>query len=123
MTTRRWVDWVNILLGLWLIATPWVLSSVAGDSPAARNAWSVGVAMVMLTTFAMYKPSVLGDSLALIVGIWLIASPWLLGFAESSAALANGVIVGLLVIGYALWAMRIDVASSAAVRGLHTRYA
>lgn len=117
MTTRRWIDWVNVLLGLWLIAAPRVLTSAADDSPAAWNSLSVGVGMVTLATFAMYKPSVPGDAIGVIFGIWLVASAWMLGFAEWSAAATNGVIVGLLVIGYALWAMRIDT------RGLRPRYA
>jgi SPW repeat len=109
MTTRRWVDWVNVLLGLWLIAAPWVLTSAPGNSPAAWNSWSVGVGMVTLTAFAMYKPSVRGDAIGVILGLWLIASPWMLGFAQLPAATTNAVIIGLLVIAYALWAMRIDV--------------
>lgn len=26
MTTRRWLDWVNVILGLWLIASPQFLT-------------------------------------------------------------------------------------------------
>jgi len=109
MTTRRWVDWVNVLLGLWLIAAPWVLPSAASDSSAAWNSWGVGVGMVTLTAFGMYKPSVRGDAIGVVLGIWLIASPWLLGFAELPAAATNAVVFGLLLILYALWALRIDV--------------
>ena len=116
MTTRRWVDAVNILLGLWLIAAP-SLTSAAGDGPAAWNSWSVGIAVLTLTAFAMYKPSVSADALGVLLGVWLIASPWVLGFVELPAttteavlpaAATNAVLVGVLVIGYALWAMRID---------------
>lgn len=73
--------------------------------------------MVTLAVFAMYKPSVSGDAIGVIFGMWLVTSAWMLGFAEWPAAATNGVIVGLLVIGYALWAMRIDT------RGLRARYA
>jgi hypothetical protein len=123
MTTRRWIDWVNVLLGLWLIAAPWILGSADGNSLAAGNSRSVGAALVMLGAFAMYKPSISGDAIGVIFGIWLIASPWILGLAELPAARTNGVIVGLLVIGYALWAMRVDATRSAAMRGLGTSYA
>ena len=65
MTTRRWVDWVNVILGLWLMTSPWLLTFAAGDGGAAWNSWSVGVAIVTLAGFAMYKPAIWGE----VVGI------------------------------------------------------
>jgi hypothetical protein len=66
---------------------------------------------VTLALFAMFKPAVWGDAVGVVLGTWLIASPWILGFGSVSAAAANTVIIGLLVISYALWAMRIDITS------------
>lgn len=111
MTTRRWVDWVNVMLGLWLIASPWLLTVAASDRPAAWSSWSVGAAIVTVAFLAMYKPAVWRDAVGVMFGAWLIASPWVLGFVGASAAATNAVIIGLLAIGYALWAMRIDITS------------
>jgi len=111
MTTRRWVDWVNVILGVWLIASPWLLPVAAGAEPTAWNSWSVGAGIVTLAFFAMYKPAVRGDTVGIIFGAWLMASPWLLGFNSAQAEATNAVIIGALVIGYALWAMRIDITS------------
>jgi SPW repeat len=113
MTTRRWVDWVNVMLGVWLIASPWLLTVAAGDRPAAWSAWSVGAGIVTLAIFAMRKPAIWGDALGVMLGAWLMGSPWMLELASASVAAANAVIIGLLVIGYALWAMRIDITSGA----------
>ena len=33
----------------------------------------------------------------LVLGLWLVLSPWILGFSGTSSATWNGVIVGLLV--------------------------
>jgi hypothetical protein len=111
MTTRRWVDWVNVIFGVWLIASPWLLPAAAGAEPTAWNSWSVGAGIVTLAFFAMYKPAVRGDTVGIILGAWLMASPWLLGFNSSPAAATNAVVIGVLVIAYALWAMRIDITS------------
>lgn len=111
MTTRRWVDWVNVILGVWLIASPWLLTSTAGGEPNAWSSWGVGAGIVTLAVFAMYKPAVWGDSVGIILGAWLMASPWLLGFNSDPVAATNAVVIGALVIGYALWAMRIDITS------------
>lgn len=111
MTMRRWVDWVNVSLGVWLIASPWLLTASAGDTFADWSSWSVGAAIVTVAFFAMYKSAVWGDALGVMLGAWLIASPWMLGFASAPAPAANAVIIGTLVICYALWAMRIDMTS------------
>ena len=108
---RRWVDWVNVMLGVWLITSPWLLTMTAGNGFAAWSSWSVGAGIVTLAFCAMYKPTVWGDAVGVMFGAALIASPWMFGFADVSAAASNAVILGLLVIGYALWAMRIGVTS------------
>ena len=108
MSTRRWVDWVNILLGLWLISSPWLMNFSAEDRAAALSAWSMGTGLLVLAFISMYKPATLRDALALILGVWLMVSPWLLGSAALMTISLNAVITGALVSGYALWAMYID---------------
>lgn len=111
MTMRGWVDWVNVGLGVWLIASPWLITAAAGDTAADWSSWIVGAAVVTVAFFAMYKSAIWGDAVGVMLGAWLIASPWMLGFASASAPAANAVIIGMLVICYALWAMRIDTTS------------
>jgi hypothetical protein len=109
MTMRHWIDWINVMFGVWLITSPWFLTVAGDDKPAAWSSWIVGAGIVSLAFFAMYKPAVWGDSVGIILGAWLLASPWMLGFAGAPAAAMNAVIIGVLVIGYAFWAMRIDI--------------
>jgi hypothetical protein len=45
------------------------------------------------------------DPVNALVGVWLILSPWALGFQSETNALANAVIVGLLLIAAALGAI------------------
>ncbi len=45
------------------------------------------------------------DTVALIFGLWLIASPWALGFTGISAAMWNAVIFGGLIVLMALMAL------------------
>jgi len=109
MTMRHWVDWINVMFGVWLITSPWFLTVAGDDQPAAWSSWIVGVGIVSLAFFAMYKPAGWGDSVGIILGAWLLASPWMLGFAGAPAAAMNAVIIGVLVIGYAFWAMHINI--------------
>ena len=112
ISTRRWLDLVIVILGLWLIISPRFLILAAGDNPVAWNSWVGGTGLLTLAAFSMYKPAVWAESVGAVLGVWLIASPWILEFTHLSSAAANAVIVGLLVIGYALWAFRIDTTPS-----------
>jgi len=39
----------------------------------------------------------------LVLGLWIFVSPWVLGFSSISTALWSNVIVGALVVIFALW--------------------
>lgn len=108
ITTRRWLDWVIVILGFWLITSPRVLTLAADDGSAAWSSRIVGVGLLLLAASSMHKPAVWLESVGAVLGVWLIASPWILAITRASSAAANAVIVGLLVVGYAIWAFRID---------------
>jgi len=39
----------------------------------------------------------------LILGLWILVSPWILGFSDITTALWSNVIIGALVMVFALW--------------------
>lgn len=89
------------MLGLWLIAAPFVLG-VTGSS--LWNAVIVGVIIASLGGYNWYQISQ-GNPLSkgsagtnAVLGAWLIAAPFV--FAAGSAMMWNNVIAGLLVLGF-----------------------
>ncbi|MBI2291685.1 MAG: SPW repeat protein [Betaproteobacteria bacterium] len=52
--TRRWQDWVNMLLGLWLFVSPWPLQ-YASHEAAAWNAYGLGTAIVAFAAVAILR--------------------------------------------------------------------
>ena len=50
---RGWQEWINVALGVWLIASTWVLGIV---TPAARmNFILVGILVVALALYEMWQ--------------------------------------------------------------------
>ena len=89
---------VSTLLGLWIILSPFALA-FHHLHPAIWNNVAVGV---VVAAFALLRVSrgytQPGWSWCnTILGMWLIASPFALHFAQASAALWNNVIAGALV--------------------------
>lgn len=104
MDTKRWQDWLNLLLGAWLFASPWVLKYADEGSPAARNAWLLGPAIIVVAALAIYLPRAWEEVVNFVLGAWGIAAPWVLGFAAHQEAMTNTVVVGAVVAVLALWA-------------------
>ena len=87
---------VNILLGIWVIVAPFVLAS-ALFSAAIWNNIATGVAVAILALIRTSMPRQSGWSWGnVILGIWLLISPFVLGFAASSL-LWNNVILGIII--------------------------
>lgn len=107
MTARRWQDWVNLLLGVWLFVSPWALE-YAADGAAAWNAYVMGAAIVVLAAIAAYMPKTWEEIINTLAGVWLILSPYALGFASSTLVALHTVVVGVLVTAFAVWAMFSD---------------
>lgn len=111
MDRKRLRDWVIGLLGLWMLLSPRVLS-FAGVPPAAIwSAWLVGAAIILVTVGSRFVVEVWSpwqDGTNAALGLWLMVSPWALGFAAHATARTNSIVVGVLVAVLALWAMVVD---------------
>ncbi len=110
MSKQRWQDWANILLGVWIFLSPWAMQqTIASDTElgdlATWNLWTVGVVVLVIAAIALYAFQAWEEWTNLILGAWLLASPWVLGFSTSAAFMWNAVIIGALVVLFAGWAL------------------
>lgn len=112
LRSDRWRNWVMLVLGAWLFLTPWIFGftvgapvegATTGFSTAAWNAWIVGVVIAALALWAALRFAEWHDWVNGVLGVWLVVSPWILGFAALTAAVWNHVIVGLVVVILAAW--------------------
>ena len=98
----QWQDATNIVLGVWLALSPWFLG-YAGQATPAWNAHVIGVIIAVAALAALFAFQQWEEWVNAALGTWLIASPYLLGFAGLSSALWNQVVVGFLVAALAIW--------------------
>lgn len=104
MVVRR-VSGVDMLVGLWLIISPFVLG-YAGNVVAMWNSIILGAIVVLLEGSREvgegYRHSAASwvDALA---GLWLIISPFVLGFSFIPEATWNHVLSGVAVVILASW--------------------
>jgi hypothetical protein len=105
---KRWQDWVNLLLGAWLVISPWVMTYPADNPAAIWNACLVGLGILVFSIYAVYLPKIWEEGINIVLGLWMVISPWVLAYAMFLDLRANAVLVGIVVAALALWAMMRD---------------
>lgn len=98
----QWRDVVNLVLGIWIVVSPWALG-FAGEQLAAWNAYIVGVIVAVAALAALVEFHRWEEWVNVVLGAWLVISPWVLGVAAVSALLWNQIVVGIVVAGLAIW--------------------
>jgi hypothetical protein len=122
--SNRWQDWVNLVLAIWLFISPWVLQFGSGVSTAqpgaegpggpvaivsnaAWDAWVLGVIVFLVSLSAVGRMELWQEWFNLLLGAWIFAAPWALGFAGGTYAAAawDHWIVGALIFILSIWNM------------------
>jgi hypothetical protein len=106
-SVRRWQDQLILVLGLWLIVSPWAFA-YPGESPQMTNAVMSGLIVALLAAFELYKTYFWAVIVNLLVGIWVAVSPWVLRVADQRTVMWNELIVGIAIVVLALWELRTD---------------
>lgn len=95
---------LNILAGLWLIISPFVL----GYSALRGTMWNdiiVGIIVAVVAAVKIFRGRDLPwlSWINVVLGIWLILSPFIFGNASDTRVLYNEIIVGIIVAVLAAW--------------------
>lgn len=103
---QQWEDWASWVLGIWLLLSPWTLWFYL-DEVATRNAVVVGLLIVFTEVVELSIFRDWEEWINVVLGAWLLISPWVLGIHALSAT-ADFLIIGLLVVALALYEIRSD---------------
>lgn len=88
---QTWEDWAVILLGLFILLIPWSGLAVVDNQQTAAtnlatiNAVAVGVLLILLGAFELARLNRPIEFGILLAGLWLMTSPYVLGFAAAKS--------------------------------------
>jgi len=96
---------LDVLAGIWLLISPFVLAFSSTLHSAMVNNVIFGIIIGLLALFRFFNPSngVVVSWINVILGIWVLISPWVLGFGMDRVPTTNNVIMGIIVIILAGW--------------------
>ena len=95
-------DWLNLALAVVLFVSPWFLGFTA-EKAAAWTAWGTGILIAILALAAIIQFAEWEEWASLVLGLWLVVSPWVVGFTNVIEARWAHVVLGLLVAAVAAW--------------------
>ncbi|MCC8937258.1 hypothetical protein CI1B_13350 [Bradyrhizobium ivorense] len=104
-TNAKLCDVANLALGAILFLSPWLFKF--DDGAVSTNAHIAGLVIAVLAIAALAAFAVWEEWLNLVVGLWTLVSPWVLGFHGTSAMtvhVAIGAAVAILA-AIELWMM------------------
>ena len=93
-TNAKLCDVANLVLGAILFCSPWLFGFGAGK--VSENATISGLVIAILAIAALAAFAVWEEWLNLIVGLWTMVSPWVLGF-QGTTAMTVHVLIGAAV--------------------------
>jgi hypothetical protein len=94
---------LNLLIGLWLVASPSVYSTTF-VSAAKRNDLYIGILVLLFSVIGIISVSETWSRwINTILGLWLLISPFVLGFTSNGTAMWSNIILGILIVIFSLW--------------------
>lgn len=93
-----WAQIINVVLGVWLMASPAVLGF---EGTAADNDHIVGPVIASFALISWWEATRVVRLYNLPLGLWLLLAPWLLGYSDT-AAITNDMVIGALVASLSL---------------------
>jgi SPW repeat len=81
---RTWEDWLGMLLGVLIGLSPW-LAGQQDNQLVMWNAVIVGALVIGLAALELASLQRWEEAGAIACGLWLIASPFVFGYAEAGA--------------------------------------
>lgn len=101
-----WRDMVNVVLALWLIVSPWNLK-LMDVSAATTASITCGVILLALAVATLTRAHPIQEWGKILVGAWLVLSPFVLGYAGVPTLLVNHLLMAVAVIAVSASALRV----------------
>ncbi len=111
----RGQDTGHVMLAAWAVLSSWVVG-FSGSVVASTTA-ALGAAIVAFAAIAVLVPRAWDRRGTVLVASALLVSPWILNANTVSAPTTRAMIVGMLVVSLCIWAVALNPAWVARLRG------
>jgi hypothetical protein len=97
------VSWLSLLIGAWVVASPWIWGYDDVDGAIATDAVTGGV-VIALTLVGVAFPPV--NALTVVAGLWLVLAPWMVGYGDEGGPVGlSDMLAGVVIAALGLAAL------------------
>jgi hypothetical protein len=126
---RRWLEEIRdgmnemqVLIGVWLFLSPWIIGFAQAPRAAALMGWLSGAVLIVSGSMSAFLSERVQEAITLAFGAVTLLSPWALSFAGRSGPALNFTLVGGLIAAVGLRALLDDTEVGEWLRNrLHAR--
>jgi hypothetical protein len=104
MRIRYWQDVASLLVGVWLVLSPFALGFTGAVTWITLV---LGLSVIVFAVEGFVIPSYLEEWGELLIGLALLVVPWTVGY-EPELATVSSMVSGALVILFAIWELMTD---------------
>jgi sulfite exporter TauE/SafE len=106
LNEARYSSGLNVLLGIWIIASPFILT-FTDNSSALWNDIIVGAVVLILglVRLSSTRMTSWASWVNLILGLWMVVAPYVLTYSDITNALWNNIVLGIAVAILAAWSI------------------
>jgi hypothetical protein len=104
MRVQRWQDVASLLVGIWLIFSPWALGLAGPDGWLSAV---VGLFVILFAIEGLLVPSYLEQWGEIALGLLLVVAPLVMQH-ESAVSGISSLVSGALVVLFAVWELLTD---------------
>ena len=105
MQQKQWQYGMVIVFGLLLLAMPWLLRFHDDIPVRSWDFYVIGVIVAASGAAGLHRQSNAAAWLTPALGLWMVASPWLLGFMPVIEARNSAWVLGAFVFLMSVWAL------------------
>jgi len=113
---RSLIEWLTAIVGAWILVSVWLLPMIQPginlSGTAQMNHLIVGGAVVVLALAGIFAYQIWEEWLLAGLGLWLVASPWILGFSDLGTFVLSDILVGLFLVATSGWLVFTDNAAA-----------
>jgi SPW repeat-containing protein len=107
MSLKSWMNlnsWINVAVGLWLVFAAFALPHSSGTAVTEDVVAGLLVALGALWAAEAFRPrvSLVASWVVVLTGLWAIAAPFVLHYQRSTAAVANDMVAGVIIMALGL---------------------
>lgn len=99
---RTWEDWCGMLLGALIVASPWFpiqdQTAATGQQLVVLNAVTIGLVVLGLAQLEYVALQRWEEIITILIGLWLIVSPYVLGYSGEGLLRLYHTGLGVLVV-------------------------